>query len=55
MPGKNGEIQFKIDTGADVSVIPEEDMSKLGLTKKDIRRTRKKLYGPGRKRLQCLG
>ena len=55
MPCKNGEIRFKIDTGADVSVIPEEDMSKLGLTKKDIRRTRKKLYGPGRKRLQCLG
>ena len=36
MPAKEGDIHFKIDTGADVTVIPEEDLQKLGLNKKNI-------------------
>ena len=53
MPPKVGEIHFKIDTGADVTVIPEEDLPKLGFSRKNIRRTRKKLFGPGKQRLKC--
>ena len=55
MPGVNGEIHFKIDTGADVTVIPEEDLCKMGMERKDILRTRKKLFGPGKQKLKCLG
>ena len=55
VPAKNGEIQFKIDTGADVTVIPDEDLRKLGFSWSDIRKTKKKLYGPGKQRLRCLG
>ena len=55
MPARNGEIRFKIDTGADVTVIPEEDLCKLGLNKADIHQTRKRLFGPGKQRLKCLG
>lgn len=55
MPGTNGEIRFKIDTGADVSVIPVEELGKLGLNINDIKTTTKKLYGPGKEKLKCLG
>ena len=55
MPGVNGQIHFKIDTGADVTVIPEEELEKLGLDHKDICPTTKKLFGPGKQRLKCLG
>ena len=56
IPGTTGEeIQFKIDTGADVTVVPEEDLHKLGLTRRDIRKTRKRLFGPGKQRLRGLG
>ena len=33
MPGVGGDIHFKIDTGADVTVAPEEELPKLGLEK----------------------
>ena len=55
MPGPGGVVRFKIDTGADVTVAPDEDLPKLGLNKSDIRKTKKKLFGPGRKRIHCLG
>ena len=56
MPAKEGEeVHFKIDTGADVTMLPEEELPKLGLTRRDIRRTRKKLFGPGNQKLRCLG
>ena len=55
MPALHGTIDMKIDTGADVTVMPDEEMPKLGLSHKDLRKTRKKLFGPGKKRLQCLG
>ena len=54
MPAKEGEIQFKIDTGADDS-IPDDDLSKLGLKHKHIKKTRKKLFGPGKQKLKCIG
>ena len=44
-----------MDTGADVTVIPIDDLKKLGLERKDIQKTKKRLFGPGRERLQCLG
>ena len=54
-PAANGTIQFKLDTGADVTVMPPTDLEKLGMNETDIRRTRKKLYGANGQRIQCLG
>ena len=44
-----------MDTGADVTVVDDGELPKLGLTKSDVRLTRKRLYGPGKQRLRCLG
>ena len=55
MPAENGTIEFKVDTGADVTIIPDTDLTKLGLERDDIRRTRKKLFGANKQRIQCLG
>ena len=30
MPAKEGAIRFKVDSGADVTVIPKEELFKLG-------------------------
>ena len=55
MPAQKGTIDMKIDTGADVTVMGDEELPKLGLSHKDLRKTKKKLFGPGKKRLRCLG
>ena len=55
MPAANGTIQFKLDTGADVTVMPPTDLQKLGMKETDIRHTHKKLYGANGQRIQCLG
>ena len=47
MPGVNGDIHFKIDTGADVTVVDETNLQKLGLRKSHIKHTEKTLLGPG--------
>ena len=46
-------IRFKIDTGADVTVISENMYSQLG--KLPLIKCSKKLYGPGNKRLNVMG
>ena len=55
MPAKDGTIHFKIDTGADVTVISEEDLPKLNLNRQDVKPTRKKLTGPENHQLKCIG
>ena len=52
---RNGPIKFKIDTGADVSVIGMEHIEKFGLRFRDLRRTKKSLVGPDANKLKCLG
>ena len=53
--GKNGEIRFKIDTGADVTVIAERDIHQLGMNASNIMKITKKLCGPSNQPLGCLG
>ena len=55
MPVKRGKITFKVDTGADVTVININDLELFGLKTQDVRRTRKRLSGPSAERLQCIG
>ena len=45
MPASNGHIRFKIDTGADVTVISQDELAKLNINKSDLAPTRKKLTG----------
>lgn len=52
---KGGSINFKIDTGADVTVISSDDLQKLNLNKNSLKTTRKKLKGPANQPLKCLG
>ena len=47
------DVEFKIDTGADVSVIPESVYLKVG--KFPLNPSDKKLYGPGLKKLEVKG
>ena len=46
-------IRFKLDTGADVTCIPENVYVDLG--KPVLSKSTKKLYGPGEKELCVLG
>ena len=55
MPTKNGIIHFKIDTGADVTVISDKDLQKLGFSRANLRQTRKTLQGPSNQKLNCIG
>ena len=49
-------INFKIDTGADATVISEEeDLQNLDLSQANLKPTRKRLTGRTNQRLQCLG
>ena len=47
------KVRFKIDTGADVTVIPEADYLRSGLPQ--LRTTSKTLFGPGREKLPVKG
>ncbi len=55
MKTKTGSIDFKVDTGADVTVIAEKELEKLGISRDNLKKTNKKLTGPGGQRLKCLG
>ena len=55
MPTKKGSVTFKIDTGADVTVIGEQHLSNFDMTVADLKHTNKSLLGPDNKRLTCLG
>ncbi|CAB3984367.1 Transposon Ty3-G Gag-Pol poly, partial [Paramuricea clavata] len=47
------KVRFKIDTGADVTVIPEADYLRSGLPQ--LRSTSKTLFGPGQEKLSIKG
>ena len=56
IPTITGEhIKFKIDTGADVTIIHESELYKLNIKREDVKRTSKKLIGPSGEKLKCLG
>lgn len=50
----NKQIQFKIDSGADVTVIPESTYAQLA-TKTELQGTNKVLLGPCNYKMKCLG
>lgn len=50
--GDTEMVEFKVDTGADVSVIPKNFVPKLGVT---LSQSLKKLFGPGGKLLILKG
>ena len=47
------KVRFKVDTGVDVTVIPETDYLRSGLPQ--LRTTSKTLFGPGREKLPVKG
>ena len=55
MKTTGGSVLFKVDTGADVTVIGQQHLPQFGLSRADIRKTRKSLRGPANQQLQCLG
>ena len=55
MPTKKCSVTFKIDTGADVTVIGDQHLSSFDMTVADWKHTNKSLLGPDNKRLTCLG
>lgn len=55
MPAISGNIHFKIDTGADVTIIGEEELEKLNMDVNDVKKTTKRLMGPTGEKLKCLG
>ena len=55
MPTKNGSITFKIDTGADVTVIGDQHLSNFDITVAALKHTNKSLVGPDNKRLKLFG
>ena len=39
MPAPNGTINFKIDTGADVTVVSQEEITKLNINLNEVKQT----------------
>lgn len=52
---KKGPITFKIDTGADVTVIDPKHLHIMDKTIADIIPTKQNLSGPSKQQLECLG
>ncbi len=52
---KGRKVTFKIDTGADVSAIPEHVLAGIISRDRKLERAQKPLYGPGGKRLDVRG
>ena len=55
MKTTGGSVLFKVDTGADVTVIGQQHLPKFKISQTDIRKTRKSLRGPANQPLHCLG
>ena len=55
LPGNNGKLKFKIDTGAEVSVIGTKQLKIFNKQIMDLTKTRKTLIGPDQKPLSCHG
>ncbi|CAC5397527.1 unnamed protein product [Mytilus coruscus] len=52
-PGNSREIDFKIDTGADVTVISDSDLN--GINSIELMKANKRLSGPGNTNLNVVG
>ena len=55
LPGNNGKLKFKIDTGAKVSVVGTKQLKIFNKQIMDLTKTRKTLIGPDQKPLSCHG
>eukprot|EP00794_Sanderia_malayensis_P002412 gene2412-2781_t len=55
MKTTGGSILFKVDTGADVTVIGQQHLPQFDVSREDIHKTRKSLRGPANQQLHCLG
>ena len=51
----SNEMQFKIDTGADVSCLPETTYQQLKCSLGELKSSKKKLFGADRKGLLVIG
>ena len=51
----NTKVMFKVDTGAEVTVISQETHKSLGRFTKPLEKPSKKLYGPARQPHNSLG
>ena len=52
---KQGQVPFKIDTGAEVTVIGEKHFKQLGFLQAQLKITNKSLVGPDQSALKCKG
>ena len=50
-----GVIKFKIDTGADVTVIGADQLEVFGLKKEQLKKNSRTLTGPDHNKLKCIG
>ena len=55
MINTGGSVLFKVDTGADVTVIGQQHLPQFKLSRADVSKTRKSLRGPANQQLYCLG
>ena len=52
---KFGKIEAKIDSGADVTAITEDDLKKIGKDRSMLKKTNKILVGPDSQKIFCVG
>ena len=52
---KFGKIEAKIDSGADVTAITEDDLKKIGKDRSMLKKTNKRLVGPDSQKFFCIG
>ena len=52
---KFGKIEAKIDSGADVKAITEDDLKKIGKDRSMLKKTNKRLVGPDSQKIFCIG
>ncbi len=55
MKTTGGSLLFKVDTGADVTVVGQQHLPQFKLSRADVRKTKKSLRGPANQQLSCLG
>ena len=51
---KSGKIEAKIDSGADVTAITEDDLKKIGKDRSMLKKTNKRLVGPDSQKIFAL-
>ena len=55
LTAKFGNIKFKVDTGAEVTVIGKSHLKKFGYKQNQLKETLKTLIGADHKKLECFG